>query len=225
MKNLLVSLTLLSMMVLKASYLQAQDQFLIHIGAAFPVGDFASEDPNINTAGGANFGLNFGLKYVRQLKDAVGFIVGTDFSINGLKPEVKDDAKALMNQYGVQNPEIDFYKFWNIPISAGLNLKTNISDMTDLYFDACIALNFLKLTDMVVKANNQTVLSTFDWAAHVGYKFGAGLLVNDKIAISASYFSLGKHDIKGTSKSGNHNEDIDGEIKIKFITVTLGLVL
>ena len=224
MKKLLITLSVLSLMVFITSYLQGQDQFLLHLGGAFPVGDFGSEDQNSSESGGANIGVNFGFKYVHQLKDAVGFVIGTDLSIHGLKPQVKDDAKALLIANGIQNPEIDFYEYLNIPVSAGLNLKTSINEMTVLYFDACLAMNFLKLTEMEVEANKKTARTNFDWATHLGYKLGVGLMVSDKIDISANYFSLGIHDLKGTTSSGSKTEDIDGEIKVDFVTVTIGLI-
>ena len=209
-----------------ATILSAQDQFTIFAGGSFPISDFGSEDINNSQAGGANNGVNFGLKYVHQLKEEFGLTVGIDFSNNGLKPQVKENAKTLLIAGGVNDPEIDFYKYWNIPVSAGLNLKTSISKMTDLYFDACVALNFLKVTDMEVVSNKQKVRTSFDWTSHLGYKIGMGFLVTDKIALSLNYFSLGVHNLHGTVVSaGNKNEGIDGEVKVDFISVTFGILL
>lgn len=225
MKKIKTTLLVLLMTHGFATILSAQEQFIVFAGGSFPVSEFGSEDQNNSKAGGAKTGLNLGIKYVHQLKDEFGIAVGVDFSQNGLKPQVKEDAKALLIASGVKDPEIEFYKYLNIPVSAGLNLKTSLSEMTYLYFDACMAFNFLKVTDMVITSDNKTVRTSFDWASHVGYKLGMGLLVSDNVALSFNYFSLGVHKLHGNvMTTGTKNEGIDGEVKVDFISVTFGIL-
>jgi opacity protein-like surface antigen len=124
---------------------------------------------------------------------------------------------------GINNADIKYYKYINVPITAGLNYSYQADDKIGVFANGGLALNFLKITDMELKANGQTVTLKMDLANHIGYKIGGGILINKKTSISVDYFGLGKHDLEGKVKSTSYSEDMDGEGKIDFVTLTLGV--
>jgi len=222
MKNLkFIGFVLLSCFLITKTY--SQGNVLIHFGPSFPVLDFASGDLDDEDAGGATVGLNMGLQYIYPLSESgLGLFGGIDFNYNGLKKTVKDDVEELYESMGISNADYKFYKYINIPITAGLNYTYQADDEIGVFANAGLALNFLKITDMEIEVNGQTVTQEMDLANSIGFKLGGGILINKKTSISIDYFGLGKHDIEGTVKTSGYSEDIDGEGKVDLLTLTLG---
>ena len=222
MKNLkIIVFTLLSFTLITKTY--SQGNVSIHFGPSFPVSDFASDDIDDEDASGAGVGLNVGLQYIYPLSEnGLGLFGGIDLNYNGLKSDVKDDVEELFESMGINNPDIKYYKFINIPITAGLNYTYQADEKIGVFANAGLALNFLKVTDMEIKANGQTVTQDIDLANSIGFKIGGGLLINKKTTISIDYYGLGKHDIEGEMKASGLSEDIEGEMKVDLLTLTLG---
>lgn len=76
---------------------------------------------------------------------------------------------------------------------------------------------------MQVKANGQTVTTNMNLATNLGFKVGGGILINKKTSVSVDYLGLGKHDIEGKVTTPGYSEDIDGEGKVDFLTLTIGI--
>jgi opacity protein-like surface antigen len=223
MKNFkIVAFILFSVLLTAKTY--SQGNVSIHFGPSFPVSDFASDDMDNDDAGGAAIGLNVGLQYVYPLSESgLGIFGGIDFVYNGLKKDVKDDAEKLYESMGINNADIKFYKYINVPITAGLNYSYQADDKLGVFANAGLAVNFLKVTDLEVKAMGTTVTTEMDLANSIGFKIGGGILINNKTSISVDYLGLGKHDIEGQASTTGYSEDFDGELKVDIITLTLGI--
>ncbi len=223
MKNFkIIALLLLSICYTAKTY--SQGNVTIHFGPSFPVSDFASDDIDDEDAGGAAVGINFGLQYIYPLSESgLGLFGGIDFNYNGLKKDVKDDVEELFESMGINNADYKFYKYINIPITAGLNYSYQADDKIGVFANAGFALNFMKITDMEIEVSGQTVTQEMDLANSIGFKIGGGILINQKTSISIDYFALGKHDIEGEIKTTGYSEDVDGEGKVDLLTLTLGI--
>src|SRR5690349_15323623 len=100
----------------------SQSSFSLHAGPAFPVGDFGDDDVNDEDSGGAGIGINLGGKYLYSLNDkGLGLYVDVGFNFNALKKSVKDDTKEALDDYIGMDADIKFYKYINVPLTAGLS--------------------------------------------------------------------------------------------------------
>lgn len=202
----------------------SQDNFSFHFGSSFPISDFGSDDLDDKDDGGAAVGLNVGLIYIYPLAESgFGIFGGIDFNYNGLKKNVKEDVVELYESMGINNPSIKFYKYINVPITAGLNYTYKVDEKIGVFVSTGLALNFLKITDMELKANRQTVTTKMDFANNIGFKIGGGILLNKKFSVSIDYLGLGTHDIKGIVTTTGFSQDIDGESKVDLLTFTFGI--
>lgn len=222
MKNLKIfAFVLLSIFLTVKTY--SQGKVSIHFGPSFPISNFASDDLDDEDAGGAAVGLNVGLQYIYPLSESgLGIFGGIDFNYNGLKKDIKNDIEELYESMGINNADIKYYKYINVPVTAGLNYTYKADDKIGVFVNAGLALNFLKITDMEVKVNGQTVTTEMNLANSIGFKIGGGILINQKISISLDYLGLGKHDIEGKVLTTGYSEKIDGEGKVDLLTLTLG---
>lgn len=85
--------------------------------------------------------------------------------------------------------------------------------------------NFLKTTNFVVKVDNKVVVTEFDWNFSLGFRAGAGVLINDKSSIALDYYGIGEHDIHGTMIYGNSSDLFDYKQKVGLLTLTFGFKL
>ena len=201
----------------------SQGNILIHVGPSFPISDFASDDFDDKYAGGAAGGINIGFQYLYPLKES-GFSLfgGIDFNYNGLKKDVRNEMKRAYKSLGLNNSDIKFSKYINIPITAGLNYAFVADDEIGVFANVGLALNFLKITDMESKAYGQTVTNEMDLASRFGLKVGGGILIKQKFSISVDYMGLGKYDIDGEVKGSGASDDIEGKIRANLLALTLG---
>ena len=223
MKNLkIIGFVVLSCLLIAKTY--SQGNVSIHFGPSFPVLDFASDDLDNEDAGGAAVGLNIGLQYIYPLSESgLGLFGGIDFNYNELQNDVKDDVEELYELMGIQNADYKFYKYINIPIAVGLNYTYQADEKIGVFANAGLALNFLKITDMEIGVDGQTVTTEMDLANGIGFKIGGGILIKQKISISIDYLGLGKHDIDGKVKTTGYSEEFDGEAKVDLLTLILGV--
>ncbi|MGW8315649.1 MAG: hypothetical protein ACWGNV_08620, partial [Bacteroidales bacterium] len=149
---------------------QSQGNYSVHFGPSFPISEFASDDLEDEDAGGATVGLNLGVKYSYPLTESgLGLFGGVDLNYNGLKKDVKDDVEELYGLMGITNADIKYYKYINVPITAGLNYTYQADEMIGVFANAGLALNFLKITNMELKASGETVTVAMDLASSVGF--------------------------------------------------------
>lgn len=205
------------------SKIYSQDGFSVHLGPSFPLSAFASDDIDNDNAGGAAVGLNLGVKYVYPLTTSgLGIFGGIDFNYNGLKKDIKDDIEAAYESLGIANPDVKYYKYMNIPVTAGLNYAFQPEDKIGVFANAGLALNFMKITDMELKALGQTITTEMDLTTALGLKIGGGVILKKNILLSIDYIGLVNHDLEGKIKVGSNSQDIDGEQKFSVLTLTAG---
>jgi len=118
MKKSFIYFSALAIVIMLSGNAYSQNSFSLHAGPSFPLADFGDDDLNDEDAGCAGVGLSLGGNYVFQLNDkGLGLYLGADFDINGLKSSVKDDIEDNL----ASGVDIEFYKFINVPVIAGLN--------------------------------------------------------------------------------------------------------
>ena len=223
MKNFkIIVLLLLSICLTNKIYSQANVS--IHFGPAIPVSDFADDNINDEDDGCAAVGINIGLQYLYPLSESgIGIFGGIDFNYNGIQKDAKDNVKDLYESMGINNPDIKYYKYINVPITGGLNYTFQVDDKISLFANAGLAFNFLKITDMEIEVNGATVTTEMDLANNLGLKIGGGILINQKTSISLDYLGLGEHDIDGKIKTSyGDSENLEGKGKVDLLTLTIG---
>ena len=222
MKNLKIIISVLFTFLLVNSVC-SQGKTSIHFGPSFPIRDFALDDLDSENAGGAATGLNVGLQYVYPISEnGLGLFGGIDFNYNELKADVKADMEEQLENMGLNNMDIKYYNYINVPLTAGLSYNYKADKNIGLFANAGLALNFLKITDMRIEAYGSSATQEMEIANSVGLKIGGGILFGEKTFISIDYLGLGKHDIEGVMKSGSQTQDVDGDVKVDLLTLTLG---
>ncbi len=222
MRNLkFIAITLFSLILTVKSY--SQGNISIHVGSSLPVSDFASDDSEKEDAAGAAVGLNVGVKYIYPItQNGLGIFGGIDFNYNGLKKSVKDDFEEPFEEMGINDLDIKYNKYLNIPITAGLDYTYQPNDNFGVFANVGLAYNLLQVTDMEIKTNGATLTMETDLATSVGFKIGAGVLINEQISVAIDYWGLGEYDTKTTIKSDDGSDDIEGKLKVDLLTLTVG---
>lgn len=196
----------------------AQGDFSVHAGAAVPLSDFADDSYTNMDAAGAAVGFNLGLKYVHPLSEnGLGVFGSFDFNYNGIKQSLKDDIEDMFAGSGI---EFKWYKYINMPITLGLDYKYEIAEGTSIFGNGGLALNFLKLTDFEMEMDGQTSTTSFDIGTSVGFKLGAGIILQDKYSLSLNYLGLGEPSVSGETDGQNVGEDL--KTKVSMLTVAVG---
>lgn len=206
--------------------LNAQDGYSFHIGGSFPSGDFAEDLYDDDDAGGAGIGLNAGIKYVYPLNETgLGLFLGVDLHYSPLSKDSRDDIEENENN----DTEITFRKYYNVPISVGMNYQAEMNEKVALIGNLGLTANFLQISDVKVKNSYGETSTIFDLANSMGLLIGGGILINDKTTISINYYNLGEHDVDyehkykyGDSISYTQKDDFD--LKVDIVTLSIGLI-
>ncbi len=213
----------LSVLLTPEAFSQVRSNF--HIGPSFPVGEFGSDDIDDNDASGAGVGITGGLQFTYPLSDiGLGLFGGIDFSYNGLSGEFKEDVYENYELLGVDDDDMELYKYINVPISVGLNYNYTADEKIGVFANAGLVLNFLKVTDFEFIMLNETITSEYELSTNLGYKVGAGIVFNEKFTVAIDYYGLGEHNVDGEIEILNNKEDLDDlEMEIDFVTLTFGI--
>jgi len=201
--------------------------FSFHFGPTFPMEEFSDDDVDNDDALGAAVGLGAGVEYIYPLNESgLGVFVGLDVNYNWLKSDVRDDIEDMFGDL-VDEDEITFNKYFNIPLSAGLNYTLKADEKLSIYGNFGLVANFLKITNFTVEFDDEEIVTEYDLSTNIGVKLGGGVIINDKTYISLNYFGLGKHKIKATTDDPFNGNDIevDWKSKINYLTLTVGFKL
>ena len=246
MKNILLLVILVFFFTVNITYSQKRHSF--HFGATLPMGNFADddidyyidleEDDYYSKESGAATGVGIGYEFVYSLSEkGLGLFAGIDVNYNGLQKDIKDDIEEILEDFDIEIKDIKFPKFFNIPISAGLNYTYKADDKLSLYGNLGLLVNFIKITDYVVEGKQYDYYDDdwvslegtvkFDIANSFGYKVGGGIIINDKIILSINYLGLGEPEIKGEVeiKDGDSEDDLEigrKDMPIDILTLTVG---
>lgn len=222
-----LKLVVISLLVMNLSINSfSQSGLTFNLLGALPVSDYGSDDIEDENSGGVGFGFGAGVQYVRPLMPmGLGIFVGIDAIYAGYKQSVKEDWEEYYESQFGSGLDFTWPKIFNFPISAGLNytFETGGGGM-GIFANAGLTYNFMKMTDTVLEADEGTVTSETDLAKKLGFKIGAGIILNEHISVFVNYLGLGEHELNGHVKSeGLETLDFEGKQKIDIITAGIGI--
>ena len=209
--------------------LNAQTKSELQIGLAMPQGDFADDDEEdaiSNGSGVAGTGFYLGYKLLSPLKtDGLYWTFNAGIMYNDLQSDYKDEMEDEMEDAD----EFSLPKYINVPILAGLQYEKSLSDGFKLYGEAGLGFNVLKLTNFSASGDDYEMKTTFNPSVKLGYKIGAGVVLQDKYTISLNYLGLGSHKVKyeyeeeydGHSDSGD--DKFDKALSVSSLNITFGI--
>jgi hypothetical protein len=188
--------------------------FSVHVGGAFPVGNFgeepmsANDDPYQTGRFSASPGFNVGIKgkFSVAPDNGLGVFLSADLIYNGLKGMVRDSYDDWEAEgYDVVRP-----KYLNIPVFAGMNYRYDFTPKTGLWIEAGVGPNFRKITNFesaYTEGNESYTFKTiYKFQTAFGLQVGGGVMLNDQISLGIHYYGLGRAKIKGEEKDGTETE-------------------
>lgn len=209
--------------------LNAQTKSELQIGLAMPQGDFADDDADdaiYDGSGVAGTGFYLGYKLLSPLKtDGLFWTLNAGIMYNDLQSDFKDDLEAEFDDYD----DYSLPKYINIPLLAGLQYEKPLSNGLKLYGEAGLGLNILKLTNMSASEDDYEMSMTFKPSASLGFKIGAGIVLQDKYIIALNYMNLGSHKVKYEYEEvydGDRESDDDKfekALPISSLNITFGI--
>ena len=209
--------------------LNAQTKSELQIGLAMPQGDFADDDEDdaiFDGSGVASPGLYLGYKLLSPLKtDGLYWTFNAGIMYNDLQSDIKDDWEDNMDDMD----DFSLPKYLNVPVLAGLQYEKSLSDGFKLYGEAGLGLNILKLTNYSASEDDYEMKMTFNPSVKLGYKIGAGVVLQDKYTISLNYLGLGSHKVKyeyEVEYDGDRESDDDKfekALSISSLNITFGI--
>jgi opacity protein-like surface antigen len=170
----------------------------------------------------AKTGINIGLQYSYQFPNkGIGIFAGLDFVYNDIINEFKVSMDTLFSHFGYDSYE--FPKYYNIPISAGLEYIYEINGKLSLLCNLGMTYNFFKVTDFTYDTMSGDDATIADWASSFGFKTAIGILYKQKASISIDFLGLGKHEVDAIMVyNGTIEQEFTQEVKVNMLTVTLG---
>lgn len=220
--------------------LNAQTKSELQIGLAVPQGDFADDkkDAIYHGDGVAGTGFYLGYKLLSPLStDGLYWTFNAGIMYNDLQSDYKDDWEDEMDYAD----DYSLPKYFNVPILAGLQYEKTISDGLNLFGEAGVGLNILKITNLSYETNYyeyyyeyyNEYLRTFKPSVKLGFKIGAGIVLQEKYTISLNYLGLGSHKVKyeteteyyGESESVSVSDDdkFDKALSVSSLNITFGI--
>lgn len=176
--------------------LNAQTKSELQIGLAVPQGDFADDNEKYAIYRGdgvAGTGFYLGYKLLSPLStDGLYWTFNAGIMYNDLQSDFKDDWEDEMDDAD----DYSLPKYLNVPILAGLQYEKTISDGLNLFGEAGVGLNILKITNQSEEYYSYEYLKTFKPSVKLGFKIGAGIVLQEKYTISLNYLGLGSHKVK-----------------------------
>jgi hypothetical protein len=204
----------------------SQSRFNIHVGPAFPLSKIDMYTVNYSdiytVSSSAKTGINIGLQYSYQFPNrGIGIFAGLDFVYNDIINEFKVSMDSIFSDFGYESYE--FPKYYNIPISAGLEYIYEINEKFSLLCNLGMTYSFFKVTDYTHDTMFGDYAYEADWASNIGFKTVIGILYKQKASISIDFLGLGKHevDVKMVDSGTVENEFI-AEAKVNMLTLTFG---
>lgn len=196
---------------------QASDEgFSVHVGGAFPVGNFgeepmsSNEDPFGSGRFSASPGFNVGIKgkFSVTPNNGLGVFLSADMIYNGLKGMLRDE----YDDYEAAGIDVVRHKYLNIPVFAGLNYRYDFTPKTGLWIEGGVGPNFRLITkeEYSRSGNDHSYTDTYKYkmSTAFGLQVGGGIMLNNEISIGVHYYGLGKAKIKEEKRSISENGNI-----------------
>lgn len=218
MKKELLFLSLSMILLLTPQFVLAQTKFEVHVGGAFPEGDFSRynfDQAIFGNSGCAETGVDLGVKLFRPSSGNKNlyFTLSLDVINNALSKKFTDEIGSSMRA-SIENPNVKlsmtYPSYTNCPIMLGLSYNIPLDTRNDFYFDGGLGVNFISVSDMTLTAKynglsaSETV-STESSQAFAG-QIGVGVLFEKKINLGINYNLLGSYELHGKDKASNDSE-------------------
>lgn len=210
--------------------LNAQTKSELQIGLAVPQGNFADDDYYEAISGGdgvAGTGFYLGYKLLSPLStDGLYWTFNAGIMYNDLQSDFKDYLEDEEMYYA---DDYSLPKYFNVPILAGLQYEKTISDGLNLFGEAGVGLNILKITNLSGEEDNYEELTTFKPSVGLGFKIGAGIVLQEKYTISLNYLGLGSHKVKYEyeseyySESESYDDKFERALSVSSLNITFGI--
>jgi len=209
---------------------KAQGNFGLHVGASFPMGDFAND--KTDNSGSAGTGLNVGIKYFYPVSSCKGLSLtaGIDWLDNGLNQNAKDNLKSQINTLGVTDISISYVDYINIPVLVGFNYNYQADKFISLFGDAALGINYSTITDLSIlfkyQGTQMKSTQTFTPKSNLAFQVGGGLLILNNYTIGLHYNMLGSYAFKGKvimESAGQSQTENASDTNVKISTLTLAV--
>ena len=222
--------------------------FAVYLNGAVPMGDLGAGDriKNYDTRdyallsdegrqGYADYGGGLGLDVTFHLPKGFGILAGCDYFANLNKSEIKDcfdDWKDEVEETPGASYSYKLPVVMNIPLYIGVNYTANRDKNFTFYAEAATGPNFRLISDFKEEYKYDDnlmddVTETVDYksATTFAFKFGAGVLMWNRMSIVLDYYSLGSAKVEGTgtTKIGavSHDESFKGKKNLKSSELVL----
>ena len=209
--------------------LNAQTKSELQIGLAVPQGDFADDNEKYAIYRGdgvAGTGFYLGYKLLSPLStDGLYWTFNAGIMYNDLQSDFKDDWEDEMDDAD----DYSLPKYLNVPVLAGLQYEKTISDGLNLFGEAGVGLNILKITNESYEYDYSEYLRTFKPSVKLGFKIGAGIVLQEKYTISLNYLGLGSHKVKYEyeyeiyGESESDDDKFDKALSVSSLNITFGI--
>lgn len=148
---------------------------------------------------------------------------------NDLQSDFKDHLEDEMYDKMYYPGDYSLPKYFNVPILAGLQYEKTISDGLNLFGEAGVGLNILKITNLSYEEDNYEELTTFKPSVGLGFKIGAGIVLQEKYTISLNYLGLGSHKVKYEyeseyyGESESYDDKFERALSVSSLNITFGI--
>ncbi|MEL6824430.1 MAG: outer membrane beta-barrel protein [Calditrichota bacterium] len=199
---------------------QGEGVFSLNAGLAFPQGDFA--DDTGQDAGGAKMGFG-GFAEYDYVIDPSGWLWT---SLAGFYIHSIDEDVISTNQ----DVNVDAGSWKNIPIMTGVKFQRAASPTVSIFGAGLLGLNYFLPPGAELSQQQGQTLVEAELEAEGGFSFGfsigGGVVINDKIVVSARILNLGNVEYEGTlTQEGFQDQEIEGETSIAMFTLSAGIRL
>ncbi len=188
----------------------------VHFEKTQPLGSFAKSGSllvdNYIGEGGAAKGIGMGVKYQHSLSIPATKKFKLMFTADILYNDLTKDIKELIERN--DNP-LNYFQteppsYFNIPITAGVNVNLGLLGFIKLYGEVGLGVNFRMVSDMekVFVLNrgqlDETAFSgkiKFDDSRAFAFRLGVGLCFFNSLSVGVNYYNLGKSELTGSLRS------------------------
>ena len=219
------------MLLTVSAFAQKRVSFGVYVNGAIPMGDLGAGDKikhgdirdyalmsEDGRQGYADIGGALGFDMTVYTAKGIGVTLGFDIFGNTNKDEIKDAFEDIKDGYEELLGVSYKYKLpfiTNIPVFLGFNWVQDYDKNFSFYAEAATGPNFRLINDGKTELRyddvTDDVITTYKYktATTLGFKFGAGVLMWNRMSIVLDYYSLGSAKIEGTvtQKVGSHPDD------------------
>lgn len=181
--------------------------FSLGVGLSVPAGDFG--DDGGEGAGFAMMGIAVTGDYIFPLGSSLGWVTSASIVYNPANDDILGGANG------------DAGPWVNIPFLTGLRYETPISPSASLFGQGQVGFNYVNGPDIELSAGGQQGEVNFGGATTFGFGIGAGVLINQRIGVSARYFDMGEAEIEIEIEEPGGSSEAEVDRPVSFFQIVL----